>query len=148
MLIRMIGVLEGTMERLSPAFRLVDLLKPYRASIIRRRMSPKRLQRRMLTAYRRWSRLLDIAPGNLADILEKVKQGRFDVHLDHRRLDGIVNRLVLGIIVAALFVGSSLLWSRNVPPQIYGYSLPGVLGCSLAVVLGTRLLLEMKGSDG
>ncbi|MCA9048302.1 MAG: AarF/ABC1/UbiB kinase family protein, partial [Planctomycetaceae bacterium] len=133
MLIRMIGVLEGTMERLSPAFRLVDLLKPYRASIIRRRMSPKRLQRRMLTAYRRWSRLLDIAPGNLADILEKVKQGRFDVHLDHRRLDGIVNRLVLGIIVAALFVGSSLLWSRNVPPQIYGYSLPGVLGCSLAV---------------
>lgn len=146
MLLRMMAVLEGTAEKLSPQFRLVELLKPYRASIIKRRLSPVRMRRRLLAAYRRWSHLLDIVPGDVADILEKVKQGRFDVHLDHRRLDRIVNRLVLGIVVAALFVGSSLLWSRNVAPHLLGYSVPGVSGCLTAVFLGIRLLAELRRS--
>jgi len=57
-----------------------------------------------------------------------------------------VNRLVRGIIVAALFVGSSLLWSRSVPPHLYGFSLPGVLGSSLAIFLGARLLADLRDS--
>jgi ubiquinone biosynthesis protein len=146
MLIRMLTVLEGTAERLSPKFQLVELLQPYRSSVIKRRLSPARMLRRMMSAYRRWSHLLDIVPGDIAHILEKVKQGRFDVHLDHHRLDGIVNRLVLGIVVAALFVGSSLLWSRNVSPRLYGYSLHGVIGCSLAMFLGRRLLNDLRKS--
>ncbi|MEO2030801.1 MAG: AarF/ABC1/UbiB kinase family protein [Planctomycetaceae bacterium] len=146
MLIRMLAVLEGTAESLSPSFQLVDLLRPYRARIVRRRLSPARLRRRMLAAYRQWSHLIDIIPGDVADILQNVKQGRFDVHLDHRRLDGIVNRLVRGIIVAALFVGSSLLWSRSVPPHLYGFSIPGVLGSSLAIFLGARLLADLRDS--
>lgn len=146
MLIRMLAVLEGTAEGLSPSFQLVDLLRPFRGRIVKRRLSPARMRRRMLGAYRRWSHLIDIVPGDVADILENVKQGRFDVHLDHRRLDGIVNRLVRGIIVAALFVGSSLLWSRSVPPLLYDFSIPGVLGSSLAVFLGARLLADLRDS--
>jgi len=144
MLIRMIAVLEGTAERLSPSFNMVDLLRPYRGRIIKRRLSPRRMRRRLLAAYRQWNHLLDIAPGDVADILEKIKQGRFDVHLDHRRLDGLVSRLVRGIVVSSLFVGSSLLWSRSVPPLVYGYSVPGVLGSGLAFVLGARLLADLR----
>jgi len=144
MLIRMLAVLEGTAERLSPSFNIVDLLRPYRRSIVKRRLSPLRMRRRMLAAYRRWSHLLNIVPGDVADILENVKQGRFDVHLDHRRLDGLVNRLVRGIVVSSLFVGSSLLWSQSVPPHLYGFSIPGVVGSSLAVFLGARLLADLR----
>jgi ubiquinone biosynthesis protein len=147
MLLRMLAVLEGTAEQLSPSFQLVEVLRPYRSSIIKRRLSPARIRRRMMSAYRRWSHLLDIVPGDVADILEKIKQGRFDVHLDHRRLDRVVNRLVLGIVVAALFVGSSTLWSSNVPPHVLGYSLPGTLGCLFAVYLGSRLLVDIKRSS-
>ena len=42
--------------------------------------------------------------------------GKFDIHLDHRGLEPSVNRLVLGMLASALFVGSSLLLSRGVPP--------------------------------
>ena len=147
MLIRMLAVLEGTGAQLAPQFHLLELVRPYRASVIKRRLSPTRMRRRMLAAYRQWSHLLDIVPGDIADILEKIKQGRFDVHLDHRRLDRVVNRLVMGIVVAALFVGSSLLWSRNVPPHILDYSVPGVLGCLYSMYLGGRLLIDVKKSS-
>ncbi|MEQ9407413.1 MAG: AarF/ABC1/UbiB kinase family protein [Fuerstiella sp.] len=146
MLLRMLAVLEGMAEQLSPKFQMVELLRPYRSSIMKRRLSPLRMRRRMLAAWRKWSHLVDIVPGDLADILERVKQGSFDVHLDHRRLDRVVNRLVLGIVVAALFVGSSLLWSRNVPPLLMNYSVPGVSGWGVAVYLGIRLLSEVRKS--
>jgi ubiquinone biosynthesis protein len=92
------------------------------------------------------SHLLDIIPGDAADILDRIKQGRFDVHLEHRRLDVIINRLVLGIITAALYVGSSLLWSRSVPPLLGNYSIPGVLGTVAAIYLTIRLLRSIRDS--
>ena len=76
----------------------------------------------------------------------RMKQGSFDIHLEHRRLEATVNRLVLGIITAALFVGSATLWSREVPPILGGYSLPGVLGCVGAVFLGWRVTRAIKRS--
>ena len=52
----------------------------------------------------------------------------------------------LGILSAALFVGSALLWSQEVPPLLGGYSIPGALGCLAGVLLGLRLLLAIKRS--
>ena len=57
--------------------------------------------------------LVDILPQGIADILEQMQGGRFDIHLDHRGLEPSVNRLVLGMLASALFVGSSLLLSRR-----------------------------------
>lgn len=140
MLLKVLVMLEGTSRNLNPDFSLAEVLEPYRKRAIRRRASPRRLRRRVESAYRDWSRLAEMLPGDAADILQRIKRGKFDVHLDHRRLDSIVNRLVLGILVAALFVGSALLWSREVPPMLAGYSLPGSVGCIVAVGLGWRLL--------
>ncbi len=82
----------------------------------------------------------------MADILTRVRRGSFDVNLQHRRLDATVNRLVMGIISAAMFIGSALLWSRDVRPMLWGYSVPGALGCAVAVLLGIRLLQAIKRS--
>ena len=73
-----------------------------------------------------------------------MKRGSFDVHLEHRRLDATVNRLVLGILTAALFMGSASLWSQNVPPLAWGVSIPGAAGCTVAVCLGATLIRAIK----
>jgi ubiquinone biosynthesis protein len=78
--------------------------------------------------------------------LDRVKRGTFDVHLEHRRLDTTVNRLVLGILAAALFVGSAQLWSRAAPPLIAGVSVFGAVGYALGVFLGYRLIIAVKRS--
>jgi ubiquinone biosynthesis protein len=82
---------------------------------------------------------LDILPRSLSEIMEQVQTGKFDVHLDHRGLEPSVNRLVLGMLASALFLGSSLLLSRNVPPIVYGISLPGTAGILVSIFLGLRL---------
>ena len=89
-------------------------------------------------------RLLETLPADAGDILRRMKTGKFDVNLEHRRLDTTVNRLVLGIISAALFVGSASLWSQQVKPLAWGTSIPGAIGCGVAVWLGFQLTRAIK----
>lgn len=146
MLLKALIMLEGLARQLNPKFSLAELLHPYSMRAVRRRLSPKRLWRRLEHSYRDWNRLFEILPRDMADILHRVKQGSFDVHLDHRRLDTSVNRLVMGIITAALFVGSAMLWASNTEPVVYGVSVVGAVGCAVAVALGWNVIRAIKKS--
>ncbi len=148
LLIKMLVMLEGTAQQLSPSFSLAELLEPYRVESIKRRLSPARMWRKLQVFHRDWIRLAESFPTDVADILDRLRRGRFDVHLQHRRLDSIVNRLVMGVLTAALFMGSASLWSSNVRPLVYGVSLPGAAGCVVAVYLGFTLIraIRLSGS--
>jgi hypothetical protein len=146
MLLKVLVMLEGTSRQLDPKFSLAELIKPYYGKVARRRYSPQKLLNRTRRTLRDWDRLIDVLPRDLADILRRVRQGSFDVNLQHRRLDSTINRLVLGIITAALFLGSTALWSRDARPLIGGVSLFGALGSVVALVLGIHLLLAIKKS--
>ncbi len=146
LLIKMLVMLEGTSQQLSPDFSIVELLEPYRAESIKRRLSPQRMLRKLQNAQRDWLRLAESFPGDITNLMERVRKGSFDVKLEHRRLDSIVNRLVLGILSAALFVGSTSLLSSQVKPLLWETSVPGALGCFVAVFLGFTLLRAIKKS--
>ena len=146
MLLKVLVMLEGTSRELDPQFSLAEVMKPYYIKATSRRFAPQKLLQRSQRTLRDWQRLVDMLPRDLADILSRVRRGNFDVNLQHRRLDTTVNRLVMGIITAALFVGSATLWSSNVAPLVWGTSVPGAAGCLAAVVLGCRLLLAIRRS--
>lgn len=146
MLLKVLVMLEGTSRQLDPGFSLAELIQPYYAKAIQRRFSPKKLMHKAQRRGRDWDRLIEAAPRDLADILDRVKRGTFDVNLEHRRLETTINRLVLGILSAALFIGSTQLWSRAAPPVIAGVSVFGALGYALAAFLGYRLLVAIKRS--
>jgi len=146
LLIKMLVMLEGTAHQLSPDFNLIELLEPYRAESIKRRMSPQRAWRKLQSAQRDWTRLAETLPSDVADIMNRIRRGSFNINLEHRKLDSITNRLVLGILTAALFVGSASLWSNNVPPRLGSVSLPGSVGCAVAVYLGFTLVRAIKKS--
>jgi ubiquinone biosynthesis protein len=146
LLIKVMVMLEGTGRLLQPGFSLLGLIAPYRYEILKRRMSPFRLWRHTKRAYREWSQLFEILPRDTRELLQSVKRGRFEVHLDHRRLDKIVNRMAWGILTAALFVGSAQILSMEVPPKLWGISVPGFVGCFYAVYLGWRLLRAIHKS--
>jgi len=139
MLLKVLITLEGTSKWLSPRFSLLEVMKPYRKRMLVRRLSPGRQIRKMRRLAWELRHLLDILPRGLSDIIEQVQAGKFDVHLDHRGLEPSVNRLVLGMLASALFLGSSLLVTRNLAPLIYGVSVPGAIGIFVSVVLGLRL---------
>jgi ubiquinone biosynthesis protein len=146
MLLRTLVELEGTAQQLSPEFSLAEVIRPFYTSMVRRRLSPRRILGRLQHAYRDWERLAESLPRDLGDVLKHVRDGTFSFHLDLRHLDPIINRLVLGVMTSALFVGSSLLWSMKAPPVLAGVSIFGAVGYLFAAYLGWRLLRAIKKS--
>jgi len=146
LLIKMLIILEGSSKQLNPDFSIAELLEPYRVEAMKRRLSPQRMLRKLQGMHRDWTRLAESLPSDLSDIVHRLRRGRFDVYLEHRRLDSIVNRLVMGLLVSALFLGSASMISNGVKPLIIETSLPGALGCTLALGLGVRLLSAIKKS--
>jgi ubiquinone biosynthesis protein len=145
MVIKVLVMLEGTARLLEPNFSLMELVQPYQKKMMLRRFSPARQVRKLRRIYSEVEQLVEILPRRMRDILQQVESGKFDVHLDHRGLEPSVNRLVLGMLTSALFLGSSLLISRDVW-AIRTVSVPGTLGVMLSAFLGWRLLRAISKS--
>ena len=80
----------------------------------------------------------------LDEIMRRFREGKLDIHHEHKGMERTVNRLVRGIICAALIVGSTMLWSRNTPPLIYDISVFGVLGFVVAMGLALWLIRSTR----
>lgn len=155
MLLKTMVMLDGTGRLLNPQFSLGELFRKHRRRIILKRFSPSRRIRKMWRMYNELERLAEVLPRRISEILELVRVGKFDIHLDHRRLEPSVNRMVLGILTAALFMGSSRMLSSNVPPllfkeetflQIHDLSIPGAVGLVISFALGFRLVMAINRS--
>ena len=86
-----------------------------------------------------WNRILSMLPRDLEGILDRMRQGRFDVQLEHRHLDAVVNRMVYGIVSGAVFLGGCMVLSSEVPPLFRGVSVIGVAIISVGCFLAFRL---------
>lgn len=148
LLIKVLIMLEGASRMLNPKFSLVELMRPYQRKMIFRRLSPVRQLRRLRRLYSELEYLADVLPRGIVDILQQIQTGSFDIHLDHRGLEPSVNRLVLGMLASALFLGSSWLLSNSVGPIIpyVNLSFLGVAGSTVAIMLGLRLLRAINKS--
>ena len=145
-LLKVLVMLEGTARLLSPNFNLVEVLMPYRRRFVARRLSPKRVLRRLMTAANDCDEVIVGMPRLVRDLMQFARRQEFAVRLEHSHLEPSVNRLVFGMMVSALFVGSALLWAVRHPPTVLGTSVAGVLGCSTAAVLGVRLFRAIQKS--
>lgn len=152
MLIKVLVMLEGTSRLMQPRFNLVEIMAPYQKRMAWRRLSPARQARKFRRFYSEIEHLANVLPRGIVDMVQQMQSGKFDVHLHHRALEPSVNRLVFGMLASALFLGSSLLLSRNVPPLIRGVplieglSLLGLAGCSVSIMLGLRLFRAINKS--
>ncbi len=155
LLIKVLVTLEGTGRLLNPSFSLMEIMRPYHRRLILRRMSPRRQLKRMYRMYYQMERLAESLPGTMTNILDQVQSGKFDIHLVHRKLGPTANRLVMGMITSALFLGSSWMLSAKVPPVLFpgdGWmgikelSMLGLSGILVSIVMGLRLTWAIRSS--
>jgi ubiquinone biosynthesis protein len=147
MLLKVLMMLEGTARLANPRFSLMEVIQPYQRKLIWRRLSPARQMRKLRRIAMELEHLAEKLPRGLLDILQQVQSGKFDVHLDHRGLEPSVNRLVLGLLSSAMFVGSSMLLCMKTPPVVLGsFSFFGALGCLVSIGLGLRLYWAIRKS--
>jgi len=155
MLIKTLVTLEGTTRELSPRFSLMELMQPFHRRMMLQRLSPGRQLKKARRMYFQVEQLAEMAPRRVMEILEQIRLGKFDVHLDHRGLHPSVNRLVLAMMASSLFLGSSLMLSNEVPPLlfpensyvgIHRLSILGLTGCITSILIGLRLMLAIAKS--
>jgi ubiquinone biosynthesis protein len=155
LLIKVLVTLEGTTQLLTPRFSLMEVMQPYHRKMLLRRFSPARQWRKLRRLYLEVEQVVEVLPRRILQLFEQMQEGKFDVHLDHRGLSPSVNRLVAGMLASALFLGSSLMLSQQVPPLLFrqevwlgmkDLSILGLTGCTIAVLMGLRLFLAIMKS--
>jgi ubiquinone biosynthesis protein len=147
LLLKALIVLEGTSRQLDRSFSLAEMIQPYYRRAIQEKLSPQRLFRHVRRMVLEWDRLLRTLPGDVGDILDRTKRGKFKFYLEHRRLESSVALLVEGILAAALFLGSSMLLSYKVLADPFlGISIPGALGFFSSLFLVWRTFRAAKKS--
>jgi ubiquinone biosynthesis protein len=134
LLIKAMVTLEGTARLICPTFNMMEMIKPFQQQARVRRLSPQSQYRKFRRIYFELEKLVEVLPGRTMDILEQVQRGKFDIHLEHRRLGPSVNRLVVGMVASALFLSSALLLAHQVPPLLF--SKAPLLGMSKVSLLG------------
>ena len=89
-------------------------------------------------------------PEQISDILKMTMSGQTKVNLDLtgseeplRRMDHMINKLIIGIISSALLLGSSVICTTEMTPQIMEIPLLGVFGYLAALILCGRLLVSI-----
>lgn len=146
--------LEGLGRRLDPDFHLVEYLTPFVKRVIFARYEPKALGRRVRHGVSDALGMLGSIPSDLTRLIRDARRGRMRVEFDLKRLDHFghqidrsANRLTLGVVTAALIVGSSIVMTVRGGPELFGLPLFGVLGFLAASVNAVWLAVSIWRSN-
>lgn len=145
--------LEGLGRMLDPRFDMVSVATPFLMRVQRQRNSPRAMARVGAKSLREAMALVAGLPGDLRRLMKTVDRGgitiRVDVvHLDRAsaRIDRSVSRLTMGIVTAALIIGSSITMTVQTGSTWFGLPLFGLLGFLGAAVGGIWLLSSIRRS--
>jgi ubiquinone biosynthesis protein len=121
----------------------------------RKRLSPRRRLHQVGRMMIEAEYLMQILPDQMVGLLEQTRRGELQIQLDHRKIGSTVNRLVVGLIASALFLGSALLLAMEVPPVMFAeptyfgiqkISVLGTMGTLFSVMMMLRLYLAINAS--
>lgn len=140
MLVKVLVMLEGTARSLDGRFSLMNVLQPYCEEIASDRYSIRAMSRRSLETSREWLHLTRRLPSALDRAVRRLERGRWQVDMVHTGLEATVDRMVSGVLCAAMMLGGSVLWALEAPPLLFGVPVVGVAATLLALVHGFRLL--------
>ena len=150
MLFKALITLEGLGRQLDPDFQIVAHLTPFVKMIIIDRYMPGTLLKRGRRGAAHVFDALTGLPGDVSQVLREAGRGRLRLNLELKRLDHFghqldhsTNRLTLGLITAALIVGSSIVMTVKGGPTLFGLPAFGFMGFFLAFVIGILLLISV-----
>jgi ubiquinone biosynthesis protein len=154
MMLRSISIAESVGKQLEPDFDMFSLVQPFVRKIYLKLYSPRRWKERGVNVMDESVELVEHLPHHLSDLLRKLREGQFEVKLEHHNLEEITqemkgssNRIAASLIIAALIVGSSLILQQGIGPTISNVSIIGIIGYLIAGVLGLGLIISIFRSS-
>jgi ubiquinone biosynthesis protein len=157
LLIKAYLTLDGLGRFLNPEFNTLVYASPYVQKLMLERYRPEAMAKR---GWRNVISVLDLLsslPKDLRKLLRATRKGAFQVEITVRHiglyvniLDKAVSRLTIGLVTAALIIGSSIIMTVKGGPELFGLPAFGFLGYTFATASGIWLLLSIwkSGNNG
>ncbi len=143
-------ILDNIGRQLDPNFNAVSAAEPYAAKLVKSRMSPQRVFDKTRDNFSEIGNIIIDTPRQMNRLLRKTLRDDLSFKIDPigmekliRDIDRSSNRLAFSVIVAATIIGSSMLVQSDIGGKIFGLSTVGVIGFSVAFLLGLRLLISI-----
>jgi len=153
MLAKALVVMEGVGRQLDPNFNMISHMRPYVQSLIVERFSPKNISAQASRIAVAYTSLAKNLPHDIKEFLNRLNRNKFKIDLEHRGLEKLVtdldrssNRVSFSLVIGSLIVGSSLVMQIDKGPMVFGFPLLGLLGYSIAGLLGLWLAVGILRS--
>jgi ubiquinone biosynthesis protein len=147
--------LETYGRELDPAFDMVGEAAPFLRAATLARSGPAALAKRGWRAAAALAGIAGDLPQDLRELIRAARSGRLQMHVDltslqsfGRQVDTSANRLAIGIVTAALIVGSAIVMTIEGGPTLLGLPFFGLAGFVGAVLAGAWLLVSILRSGG
>jgi len=149
LLVKAIVTIEGVALKLDPHFTMMEHLEPFVRTMVREQYSLKNVFHDGSEAFSDMLHFVRDLPSETRELLQLVKSGQVKFEFEHRglepvsrRFEQVVNRIVFGLVLASLVIGSSIVIHSNIPPSVYGYPVIGLAGFLAAGIIGFWLLIS------
>ncbi len=151
MLGRGVAMLEGLVADICPELSFFDLvINNYSGSLWRRVDWKKELRNTSYATFDSGRKALEI-PALLSDLLKNSNKGRAKLNLEFigtrdfaKAANALMDKLIAGMIIAALIIGSSLICLSDAFPRVLSVPLPAVFGFFLAFLLTVGLIVQNR----
>ncbi len=150
LLFKGISLIDGVGRAINPDLDVVSSLKPYSKKILFKKLNPEKLAKKGFNKLTDLSDHFEEIPNELRSVLHKLDDSQLSLQTEIKNMDrlemviksSIVN-LILGIVLAANIIATSVLWAAKIGPQIEGLYIVPMLGFVLSIVLIIALLLRV-----
>ncbi len=155
LLIKVFVTLEGLGRNLDPDFDMASEAAPFLRQAMLARYAPATLLRDGARTLAETAGILSVLPRDIRRLLRSARAGNLKLRLDVDNLEdfGIqvnhsANRLTVGVVLAALIVGSSIALTVDGGPRLLGLPAFGLLGFLGAAISGAWLVVSIWRSGG
>ncbi len=153
MIAKALLVSEGVGRILYPEFNIIEIARPYARKLLLQRFDPARQLHELSKTAAETFAFFKALPSDMREILFMIRKGKLAIKFEHRGLERLIgeldrssNRISFAMVIAALIVGSSLIFQTGVGPKLFGYPVLGLGGFLLASILGIWLLISIMRS--
>ncbi len=144
---------EGVGRMMDPDFNIIEHARPYVRKLLRRRYDPTKYLHDLYIMTNETTSFLRGLPSEMGSLLSKIMKGELEIRFLHEGLERFIsqlekssNRLSFAVVIAALIIGSSLIFRSGLGPDLFGYPLLGLIGFILASILGLWLIVGIVRS--
>jgi ubiquinone biosynthesis protein len=142
---RTFAEIEGLLRWLYIDFDVIDHCKGFAEAEIAAAKEPARLVKAASEEVREWAGVARRLPREVETLIKNMTTGQFSIDLGRQGFDLVVelnrssNRIAVGLVIAALIIGSSFMLLSEKGPLVWGMTAIGLvvfaLGCSLGLML-------------